>query len=1403
MEDLARAWHEHSASGPGDGRALTIVADSMERLEACLDVARQAVATGATSTLNGRGGVCYLPDWRLADKSMAFVFPGSGNHYIGMGRTLGLHWPEVLADMNLSTDRFKDQMLPQWYDPFRVDWAPGWQQESYGNLVADPLRTIFGQVLFGGLMTGVLQRCGLQPNAVIGYSLGESAGLFAMGAWPDRGAMLQRLESSDLFKTQLAGPCEALRRVWKIPEDQSVTWRVAAVNRSSEAVDAAIADQPWVRRLIVNTPDQCVIGGLQEPLAAAIATMGCDAVYLDGVVTVHCDAAQPASQAYKDLHRFPTTPVEGVRFYSCALGRAHELSEESAAESITRQALDGFDFPRTIQQAYEDGVRIFVEIGPHNSCTRMIDRILGDQPHLAVTANQRGEDEPLTLLRCLATLVAAGVEVDLDWLYGRRPNGAEASLKPVNGRKARHESGAASWPAEKKKSTAAIEVPVGGQVPVLRLPVPSASSVDGPSVDAGVSLQPQPMKPSPAASPDAGSTANEQPAMQPALNYNVLINRFNANVNDTARVHEQFLEFSRQLTAQYGEAFELQNQLLAALGDQGAAPAPLESPPSPSVNGFEAPAPTPIAFDRDQCLEFAVGSVGKMLGPDFDIVDTFKARVRLPDEPLMLVDRILLVEGQKLSLGAGRVVTEHDVLPGAWYLDGDRAPVCISVEAGQADLFLCAYLGIDHKVHGERTYRLLDAKIRFHRGLPRPGETIRYDIHIDKFVRQEETYLFFFRFEGYIDNAHLITMTQGCAGFFTEEEVRNSGGILLTDEDKKTDATVGGTPYDPLLPLADGSYDDDCVEALRRGDAGLCFGPDFQGIQLPEALRLPDGRMRLIHRIVALQPQGGRFVKGYVRAEADIHPDDWFLTCHFKDDMVMPGTLMYECCAHALRVLLMRLGWVTDKADVAYEPLQGLDCRLKCRGPVTPQTRTVHYAVEIKEIGYAPQPYAIADAHMYADDRYIVFFKDMSMQMTGVCREDITDFWYRRNAGRSIAPRDPETTPAKPVFNRDHILAFAVGNPSEAFGQPYAVFDHQRTIARLPGPPYCFIDRITAVEPQPWTLQADGWVEAQYDVPADAWYFSADRSGSMPFCILLEIALQPCGWLAAYAGSALHSENDLKFRNLGGQAMVHGNLKPEDRTLTMRTRMTKVSEAADMIIEHFEFKVLDQGRPLYDGSTYFGFFTAGALAQQVGLREAIYVPDPGDLQDAGRQTFEDSAPRTPEEALQDAVFDARGLQMPAKSLCMLDGIEAYCPDGGPHGLGFIRGYKMIDPDEWYFKAHFHQDPVCPGSLGVESFLQLIKYAAMQRWPHLVNSHNFEMVCDASHQWSYRGQVIPTNEKVTVDAVITRIDDGDQPLIMADGWLHVDGITIYKMVGFGIRLIALDRHAGLDPASESY
>ena len=263
--------------------------------------------------------------------------------------------------------------------------------------------------------------------------------------------------------------------------------------------------------------------------------------------------------------------------------------------------------------------------------------------------------------------------------------------------------------------------------------------------------------------------------------------------------------------------------------------------------------------------------------------------------------------------------------------------------------------------------------------------------------------------------------------------------------------------------------------------------------------------MKLVHRIAHLDPAGGRFGLGIVVGEADVRPDDWFLTCHFVDDRVMPGTLMFECCLHTLRVFLLRLGWVAEEGRIAIEPLPGVASRLKCRGQVLDTTKLVTCEISIKEIGCRPEPYVIADALMYADGKPIVEITDMSLRCTGATMETFRALWAA--AG---------TSASKPaIFDTHRILAFAVGKPSDAFGEPYRIFDQDRVIARLPGPPYQFLDRITEIRAEPWKIVPGGECEAQYGVPADAWYFADNRQGDMPFAVLLEIALQPCGWLAA------------------------------------------------------------------------------------------------------------------------------------------------------------------------------------------------------------------------------------------------------------------------------------------------
>ena len=239
-------------------------------------------------------------------------------------------------------------------------------------------------------MTGLARHFGLRPRAVIGYSLGESAGLFATGAWPERGGMLHRMQQTGLFKTDLAGPCNAARAAWNLPEDQPVDWRAAVVSRRAAEVREVLSRWPLARLLIVNTPSECVIGGNGAHVAGVIRTLGCDAIYLEGVVTVHCDAVLPVADAYRELHCFPATPPPDIQYYSCALGRTYELTEASAADAILAQALHGFDFPATIEQAYADGIRLFLEMGPQASCKRMIDRILAGRPHSALSLCARG-----------------------------------------------------------------------------------------------------------------------------------------------------------------------------------------------------------------------------------------------------------------------------------------------------------------------------------------------------------------------------------------------------------------------------------------------------------------------------------------------------------------------------------------------------------------------------------------------------------------------------------------------------------------------------------------------------------------------------------------------------------------------------------------------------------------------------------------------------------------------------------------------------------------------------------------------------------------------------------------------------------------------------------------------------
>jgi len=1254
---------------------------------------------------------------------IAFVYPGSGNHFWGMGQELGVAFPEVLEKLDAENQTLASQFAKGRF----------WQTQNNDDKELSHEEVIFGQVWLGTFVSDVVSSFEIKPDAVIGYSLGETAGFFSTRTWTARDEMLQRIQQSTLFTEELAGPCKSVQKAWET--DQPIDWALGVVNASADTVRAALEHYEHVYLLIINTPNECVIGGDRTALNKAVKQLAVHYHPLSGVTTVHCEVAKPVAKAYRDLHIFETTPPDDVTFYSGIRGGAYEVTQDSAADSILDQALAPFDYTRVINSAYDDGVRMFIEMGPGGSCSRMIDQILADKPHFAKAICVKGQDNIDNLMQVLGQLYAEGTSIDL-------------SQFAITGIKNK---------AEYKNY---ISVKTGGEAFNVPLPPKSKTTENESSIvelkkkhsienSAEINIPQQNISSLPMAANDG---------LQP------LIQQMQQTELARAEAQETFLRVNQGMTRTLEQAISMQMQLVNG-GNYDLSQAPVTS-----AEQYKPEQQIDCLYNREQCMEFATGSIGKMLGDRFSDIDKHPSRVRLPDEPLMLVDRILDVIGEADSLmhnptAQGTVITEHDVLADAWYLDSGRIPTCIAVEAGQADLFLSGYLGIDHITKGLAVYRLLDARITFHGPLPTAGQTIHYDIHIENFFSQGDTRLFRFNFEGSVNGEPLLTMTQGCAGFFSQQELDAGQGIVLTSMEKQQEKGKLTGNYHELVPMRVESYNDEQLNALRQGDLVSCFGNAFAKNDLNNPVGLPGGLMTLVHRILKLDPEGGRFGIGQITGEADIHPDDWFLTCHFVDDRVMPGTLMYECCLHTLRVYLLRMGWIGELDEFVYEPIIGEVSQLKCRGQVTEQTKAVQYEITLKEIGYQEDgtPYVLADALMYGDHRAIVQMKNMSVQLSGLKRGRLEALWSKQNIEKS----------KQVLFDNESILAFAIGKPSEAFGDRYKVFDKDRKIARLPGPPYKFLDRITSIKDcEQWVLNAGGVIEAEYDVPVDEWFFTEDNQPYMPFAVLLEVALQPCGWLAAYLGSALTSETDISFRNLGGKATQFIKVTPDIGTVTTKVKITNVSQSGGMIIQNFDYEMQSDRGLVYQGNTYFGFFSKEALADQVGIREAI----PYQASDAERNEFETFA--YPTEA-----------PMPDAMMRMVDEITILSMSGGPNGLGFIEGKAKVKPDAWFFKAHFYEDPVWPGSLGLESFMQLLKVFAWKRWQDefQIGTCAFEsMALNQPHEWVYRGQILPVDDTVTVQAVITAVDDQAKS-IKADGFLTVDGRIIYQMKDFALRI----------------
>ncbi|RMF83887.1 MAG: hypothetical protein D6744_03975, partial [Planctomycetota bacterium] len=145
---LARA--EAHRGAPGDASlAVSIVAGSAPELRQSIEEASRQLDAHPQRPIAGKFGIYYAPHPLAPRGRLAFVFPGSGNHFLGMGGAIGIEWPHVLHALDAQTQRLRSQLQPERFLPQRVDWSGAWRADAERRMNADVVHTILAQVAYG------------------------------------------------------------------------------------------------------------------------------------------------------------------------------------------------------------------------------------------------------------------------------------------------------------------------------------------------------------------------------------------------------------------------------------------------------------------------------------------------------------------------------------------------------------------------------------------------------------------------------------------------------------------------------------------------------------------------------------------------------------------------------------------------------------------------------------------------------------------------------------------------------------------------------------------------------------------------------------------------------------------------------------------------------------------------------------------------------------------------------------------------------------------------------------------------------------------------------------------------------------------------------------------------------
>ena len=377
------------------------------------EVALRAMSSGnpaAWSALRARG----IHRGSGAPGKVAFLFTGQGSQYANMLAVLRDREPVVsnlfdeadeimlplLEGRRLSDILFADPSDPAAMARIEEGLRPTEIQQPAVITVDTALTRLLGEY-------------GIAPDMVMGHSVGEYGALVAAGALAFEDALeAVSARGREMANIQVEDPGAMAAAIAPLDE-------VAEIVRSIDG---------YVVLANVNSNHQVVIGGATEAVARAVAVLqerGHTAIPLPVSHAFHTSIVAPASGPLRATLarlglRRPKLPV--IANVTGELYPSGDGCEEEMLDMLGRQVASPVQFVKGLHTLYDEGARVFVEVGPKHALQGFASDVLGEDDALCLATNHPKQGDIATFNNALCGLWAAGLGA------GREPVAREAAV---------------------------------------------------------------------------------------------------------------------------------------------------------------------------------------------------------------------------------------------------------------------------------------------------------------------------------------------------------------------------------------------------------------------------------------------------------------------------------------------------------------------------------------------------------------------------------------------------------------------------------------------------------------------------------------------------------------------------------------------------------------------------------------------------------------------------------------------------------------------------------------------------------------------------------------------------------------------------------------------------------------